>query len=181
MDMYRGSIATHSYANEQRSQLLATAYLEHPHHNDADRIQLGGGRDEQVEAGGEEDGRPKEPVGGEPRSQEPTWQLGHNVAPEEGGVHVADGLGAPVELGGRGDVALVIGGVRHHLHGGDANVATDSEGDEEATGDKNGLGESLAHAAARAFWLNIFVNLAKWRPENETFKTLIFQVAEIHL
>ena len=87
MDMYRGSIATHSYANEQRSQLLATAYLEHPHHNDADRIQLGGGRDEQVEAGGEEDGRPKEPVGGEPRSQETTRQLGHDVTPEEGGVH----------------------------------------------------------------------------------------------
>ena len=71
-----------------------------------------------------------------------------------------------MELGGRGDVALVVGGVGHHLHGGDADVATDSEGDEEATGDKNGLGESFAHAAARAFRLNIFVNLAKWRPAN---------------
>ena len=164
--MYRGSIPTHSYANEQRSQLLATTYLEHPDHNDADRIKLGGGGDEQVEAGGEEDGRPKEPVGGEPRSQEPTWQLGDDVAPEEGGVDVADGLGAPVELSGGGDVALVVGGVGHHLHGGDTNIATDSKGDEEATGDKNSLGESFAHAAARAFRLNIFVNLAKWRPAN---------------
>ena len=181
MDKYRGPILTHSYANEQWSQLLATTYLEHPDHNDAGRIKLGGGRDEQVEAGGEEDGRPKEPVGGEPRSQETTWQLGHNVAPEEGGVNVADGLGAPMELGGCGDVALVVGGVGHHLHRGDADVATDSEGDEKATGDKNCLGESFTHAAAGAFRLNILVNLAKWRPASETFKTVFFHVAEIHL
>ena len=185
MDMYRGSIVdsipTDSYANEQWSQLLATAYLEHPDHNDSGRIELGGGRDEQVEAGGEEDGRPKESVGGEPRSQETTGQLGHDVAPEKGGVDVANGLGAPMELGGCGDVALVVGGVGHHLHGGDADVATDSEGDEEATGDKNCLGESFTHAAAGAFRLHILVNLAKWRPASETFKTVFFQVAEIHL
>ena len=164
--MYGGSILIHSYANEQWSQLLATTYLEHPDHNDADRVQLGGCRDEQVEAGGKEDGRPKEPVGWEPRGQETPWQLGHDVAPEERRVDVADGLGAPVELGGCGDVPLVVGGVGHHLHGGDADVATNSEGDKEAAGDENCLGESFAHAAARAFRLNIFVNLAKWRPVN---------------
>ena len=178
MDMYRGSIPTHSYANQQWSLLLATTYLEHPDHNDAGRIELGGGRDEQVEAGGEEDGRPEEPVGWEPGCQEAPRQLGHNVTPEEGGVHVADGLGAPMELGGCGDVALVVGGVGHHLHGGDADVATDSEGDEKATGDKNCLGESFTHAAAGAFRLHILVNLAKWRPASETFKTVFFQVAK---
>ena len=86
-----------------------------------------------------------------------------------------------MELCGCGDVALIVGGVGHHLHGGDADVATDSEGDEETTGDKNSLGESFAHATAGAFRLNIFVDLAKWWPANETFKTFTFQVASLHL
>ena len=153
--------------------MLGTTYLEDSDHNDADRVQLGGGRDEQVEAGGEEDGRPEEPVGWEPGCQEAPRQLGHNVTPEEGGVHVADGLGAPVELGGRGDVALVVGGVGHHLDGGDAHVASDSKRDEEAASNENCLGEPFAHAAAGALWLNIFVNLAKRRPAKRTFNIFI--------
>ena len=74
-----------------------------------------------------------------------------------------------MELGGCGDVPLVVGGVGHHLHGGDADVATNSEGDKEAAGDENCLGESFAHATAGAFRLNIFVDLAKWWPAIENF------------
>ena len=141
--------------------------LKHPDDDDADRVELGGSRDQQVEAGGEEDRGPEEPVGREPGGQEASGQLGHDVAPEERGVHVADGLRAPVELRWRGDVALLVGRVRHHLHRGHPHVAPDAEGYEEATGNKDCLGEPLAHTAAGTFWLHVLVDLAQGWPEVE--------------
>ena len=62
-----------------------------------------------------------------PGRQKSTGDLCDDVSVEEGRVDPPDGLGGPGELGDAG--VLVHGG---HLDGGDAHVAADAEGDDEA-------------------------------------------------
>ena len=111
-------------------------YLTNSDRNNSLGVEHRGRRDQQVQTRRQEDGRAEEPVGRELGCQEAAGQLGHNVAPEEGRVHVADGLGAPVELGDLGDLALGVGLVGHHGDRGDAHVASDAEGDDEPDHDE---------------------------------------------
>ena len=48
--------------------------------------------------GGEENSNAENPIGRDMRSKEPPRHLSDNIAPEEGGVDISDGLGTPVGL-----------------------------------------------------------------------------------
>ena len=112
-------------------------YLKDPDHDDRLGIEEGSGGDQEVEAGGEEDGGPEEAVGGVLGGEEPAGQLGHDVAPEERGVHVANGLRTPVEL--RDVLPLLVGLVRHHGDLRHTHVAADPEGDDEPSHNQDSL------------------------------------------
>ena len=91
-------------------------------------------RQEEIEAGGEEDGDAKKPIGRDVWGEETSRNLGEDVTPEVGGVNIANGLWAPVELI---DPSLIRRAVDfHHCN---FNIASNAKGYEEANGHKHSL------------------------------------------
>ena len=117
--------------------LTPCLHLDHPNNDDTERVNGGEGGQEEVEAGGEEDGDAKKPIGGDVRGEETSRHLGQDVTPKEGGVHVAYRLGSPLEFR-----RLVLSWCCvdfHHCH---TNIAANAKGYEEANGQKHSLTKS---------------------------------------
>ena len=109
-------------------------HLEHPSDDNTQRVNVGEGGQKQVEAGGEEDGDAKKPIGGDVRGKEASRHLGEDVTPEVGGVNIAYGLWAPVEL--RDPIIIWCGVDFHHCN---LNIASNAKGYEETNGHKRSL------------------------------------------
>ena len=97
----------------------------------------GEGGQEQVEAGGEEDGEAKKPIGRDIGGEETSRHLGQDVTPKVGGVDVAYGLWAPVEF--REPVPSWCCVDFHHCN---PNIASNAKGYEKANKQKQSLTKS---------------------------------------
>ena len=126
--------------------------LNYSDDDDADGVDLGGRRDQHVQAGRQEDGATEQLGRRKLCRQESAGNLRHDVAPEEAGVDETDRLRRPVEL-------HVVESL--HLDGGDADVAPDAEGDDEADGRQPSLGVALRDVAARTLRVAILVDFSQ--------------------
>jgi len=105
--------------------------------------------------GRQEDGSAEQLGRRELGRQKSSGDLGDDVAPEEAGVDESDRFRRPVELDG-------VEGL--HLDGGDADVATDAEGDDESDGGQPRLGVTLGDVATGTLGGAIFVDFSQRRP-----------------